>query len=168
MSRYLSRALLFVVAGVGAVMPAYADDASTTETIRDRSKEMSDLGVAYGRALGTCINDTAEDKIERAKIAYVEVMLSLHRAITEVPQLTFEDTTKGRALKLTYEKFLKVQNDNCRTLGLDYLVVIQDEDLTSTERRDKVMKIVERQVAIEKPHVEALNAALTDSESKDQ
>jgi hypothetical protein len=167
MSRYLARALLFVVAGVGAALPAYADDASVTETIRERSKTMADLGVAYGRALGLCINDLAEDKVERAKIAYVEVMMSLHKAITEVPQLTFEDTTKGRTLKLAYEKYLKVQNDNCRTLGLDYLVVIQDEDLTSTERRDKVMKIVERQVAIEKPHVEALNAALTENESKE-
>jgi hypothetical protein len=167
MSRYLARALLFVVAGVGAALPAYADDASVTETIRERSKTMADLGVAYGRALGLCINDPAEDKVERAKIAYVEVMMSLHKAISEVPQLTFEDTTKGRALKLTYEKYLKVQNDNCRTLGLDYLVVIQDEDLTGTERRDKVMKIVERQVAIEKPHVEALNAALTENESKE-
>ena len=166
MIRLLAPALLFVVAGIGAALPAHADDATIADTIRERSKTMSDLGVAYGRALGTCINDAGEDKIERAKIAYVEVMLALHKSIAEVPQLEFEDTTAGRSLKLAYEKYLKVQNDNCRTLGLDYLVVIQDEDLTSTERRDKVMKIVGRQVAIEKPHVEALDAALTESESK--
>jgi len=168
MTRYLARTLLFAVAAVAAVAPARADDETVTDTIRARSKEMSDLGVAYGRALGTCINDSAEDKIERAKIAYVEVMLSLHKAIGEVASLEFEDTTQGRGLKIAYEKYLKVQNDNCRTLGLDYLVVVQDEELTSTERRDKVMKIVERQVAIEKPHVDALNAALADGESKDK
>jgi len=167
MTRYVAWAFLYIVAGVGAVTPAYADDAETAKAIRDRSTQLSDLGVAYGRALGICINDKAEDKVERAKLAYVEVMLSLHHAINEVAQFEFEDTVKGRTLKLAYEKYLKTQNDNCRTLGLDYLDVIQNEELTSTERREKVMEIVKRQVAIEKPHVEVLNAALTDSESKD-
>jgi hypothetical protein len=148
--------------------PAAADDEPVADTIRDRAKQLSDVGVLYGRALGVCIKDTGEDKIERAKVAYVDVMLALRKAVAEVDELKFADTAEDGALRLAYEKFLKVQNDNCRTLGLDYLAIVVDENLTETERREKLMKTIERQVAIEKPHVEAMNVLLGASVKTDK
>jgi hypothetical protein len=162
--------ILIAAAFAGGACLAVADEPaaeeSTVGVIRRRAKEMADLGIVYGRSLVICIKDSAEDNVGRAKVAYVDVMLSLRRSILEVDKLEFADTAEERALKLAYEKFLKVQNDNCRTMGLEYLDIVLDEELTETERRDKLLKVIERQAAIEKTHFETLDAAVRAVTSK--
>jgi hypothetical protein len=134
--------------------------------IRAASQSINDVGNAFGKACGQSIQDPSVEKLTVVRVRYVDCMLLLDELNQKAPQLQVAEGAEGRALKIAYEKWLKVQTDNLQSNGLEYIRIVEDKELTTTERTDKLLPLVKQSSVIEKPFNERLSEAMTAYENR--
>jgi hypothetical protein len=128
--------------------------------IRQQCKQANESGIAYGRRLGAAVKNSDDAALQAAKVAYADLMLLLRRLSQESRELGFPDTPAGVALQRAHQAWLGVTIENCQSIGLEYLEIVQDVNATVEGRIERVKAAVSRQIEKEDPFVTRLNEAL--------
>lgn len=155
--------LAALVATDGALRAA---DTSGAKRIREIAEEFQEVGREFGVAAGQTIADNSQAKLDNVRLRYVDCMLKFHEIKAEAPKIDLDDSSEGKSLRIAFERWLKTQIENMQTAGLDYIVICEDSDLTSTERKDALLGLVDKQVKSEQANNERLTAALEAYENR--